>query len=379
MPDHDSLALHQQLAGKIEIVPKIKVTDKQTLALVYTPGVGEACEAIAQDSNKSYELTGRGKTVAIISDGTAVLGLGNIGPEAAMPVMEGKSLIFKEFAGINGYPLCLKRQSIEEFINTIIALEPTFAGINLEDIKAPDCFVIEQTLTERLNIPVFHDDQHGTAIVVLAGLINAAKVLNVELKNQTVVINGAGAAGTAIAKLLLSYGLTNILVCDTKGIITPERADLNNFKQELATITNTNILSGDLAAALTGAKILIGVSGPNTVTTEMIKLMAPDPIVFALANPIPEIMPNTAKEGGAAIVATGRSDFPNQINNALVFPGFFQGLLKYKIKKVTMDLKLKAATALAGLITEPTADNLIPSLFDKRVVTAVSDSLNPNF
>lgn len=379
MTEQNPISLHKELAGKIEIVPKIKVSDKETLALVYTPGVGQACEAIAADPAESYSLTGRGNTVAIISDGTAVLGLGNIGPEAAMPVMEGKSLIFKELAGINGYPLCLKRQSVDDFIKAVISLEPTFAGINLEDIKAPDCFVIEETLTEKLNIPVFHDDQHGTAIVVLAGLINAAKVLRTDLFDQTIVINGAGAAGTAITKLLLFFGLTKIVVCDTKGILSRDRADLNNFKQELAKLTNPENLSGNLEIALTGANILIGVSGPNTVTPEMIKLMATEPIVFALANPIPEIMPATAKEAGAAIVATGRSDFPNQINNALVFPGFFHGLLKYKIRKVTMGLKLKAAQALANLIPEPTTDNLIPSLFDERVVKSISDSLNPDF
>ncbi len=366
-----ALALHKKLGGKIRVVPAIPVRNRADLALVYTPGVAAVSSYVAQNPEKAREYTIKGRMVAVISDGSAVLGLGNIGPLGALPVMEGKAALFKTFANVDAMPIVLDTQDTEEIIQTILKIAPTFGGINLEDISAPRCFEIERRVIEALNIPVMHDDQHGTAIVVLAGLINAFKVTGKKMPKAKIVISGAGAAGTAIAKLLKLAGAGEITMLDSKGIIGPWRSDLNPHKQELAGYTHMTS-EGGLKEALAGADVLIGVSGPGLATAEDIKLMAAKSIVFALANPNPEIMPDEAKRGGAAVIATGRSDFPNQINNSLAFPGIFRGALDHKVRKITDEMKLKAAKAIAGLVKKPTAVKIVPDMFDKKVPLAVA-------
>lgn len=358
--------------GKLQITAKIKLSEK-TLASVYTPGVAEVCKIIAADKKLSHQYTIRENTIAVISDGSAVLGLGNIGPEAAIPVMEGKALIFKELGGVNAIPIVLDTQDTEEIIRTVKILAPSFGGINLEDISAPRCFEIEERLKKELDIPVFHDDQHGTAIVVLAGLVNALKIVKKTLPKIKVVISGVGAAGVAIAKLLVRSGAKNIIMIDRQGIVYKGRDGLNGSKQEIALITNPAKQKGSIRDALKKADVFIGVSAPNILTIEDIRQMNSGAIVFAMANPIPEIMPDLAKEGGAKIVATGRSDFPNQINNALVFPGIFQGALKTRTVKITDDHKLAAAKALAAIIKKPNVNKIIPKVMDKRAVKAVAN------
>ena len=368
-----SIELSKKIGGKIEVMSKKKVT-KESLAVLYTPGVADVCRAIAKDKKLSFKYTIRKNTVAVISDGTAVLGLGNIGPEAGLPVMEGKALLFKELGGVDAIPIVLATQDTEEIIKIVKALAPTFGGINLEDISAPRCFEIERRLKEELDIPVMHDDQHGTAIVVLAGLINALKVVKKDIKKVKIVISGAGAAGTAIMNLLMNYGAKHIIMVDSNGIIYKERpVGMNDSKIEIAKITNRENLKGTLEDALSGADIFIGVSAPNIVSHLHIAKMNKDAIVFAMSNPVPEIMPDEAKKGGAAIVATGRSDFPNQINNVLVFPGIFRGALDTRTKKITEVHKLKAAKALASLIKNPTRDKIIVAALDKRAAKVVAN------
>lgn len=357
--------------GKLQVTPKIKLTEKN-LASVYTPGVAEVCKTIAKDKNLSFTYTIRENTIAVLSDGSAVLGLGNIGPEAAIPVMEGKALIFKELGGVNAVPIVLDTQDTEEIIKTVKLLAPSFGGINLEDISAPRCFEIEERLKKDLNIPIFHDDQHGTAIVVLAGLINALKVVKKNLAKINIVISGVGAAGVAIAKLLLKAGAKNIIMIDRQGIIYKGRDGLDGYKLEISRLTNHSIKKGNIRFALKGADVFIGVSAPDILTQEDIHQMNSDAIVFAMANPIPEIMPDLALKAGAKVVATGRSDFPNQINNALAFPGIFSGALKTKTIKITDEHKLAAAKALAKLVKKPSANFIIPKVMDKRAVRAVT-------
>ncbi len=379
----ESVALHKKLGGKIEITPKIAIKTKHDLSLAYTPGVAQPCKDIAKDKSKAYDLTIKKNSVAVISDGSAVLGLGNIGAEAAIPVMEGKALLFKEYGNIDAFPICITTQNSKEIISIIRNISPVFGGVNLEDISAPRCFEIEDSLQD-LGIPVFHDDQHGTAIVVLAGLINACKVANKKLDDVTVVINGAGAAGTAIAKLLRCVGhennacipVKNILMCDTKGIVSKTRPDVKDApaKMDLANITNRHGLNGTLADALKGADVFIGVSVANVLTEPMVKSMH-KPIIFAMANPIPEIMPDDAKKWGAFIIATGRSDFPNQVNNVLAFPGIFRGALDAKAKRITNEMKLAASHALAAYVKHPTVENIIPSVLDKNVAKIVADAV----
>ncbi|MCX6745139.1 MAG: NADP-dependent malic enzyme [Candidatus Parcubacteria bacterium] len=372
-----ALNLHKQFKGKIEIKLKMPLENKEDLAWAYTPGVAEPCKEIAADVKKVYDYTNKANLVAIVTDGSAVLGLGNIGPEAAYPVMEGKAALFKKFGSVDAFPICLKTQDAEKIIQIVKSLEPTFGGINLEDISAPRCFEIEERLKKEMNIPVFHDDQHGTAIVVLAGLINALKIVNKKAEEIKVVVNGAGAAGLAISKILLNYGVKNLIIIDSKGTIYNGREDLNWAKEEIAKITNLQKVTGRLEQALAGADVFIGVSGPNILKPEWIKFMNPDPIIFAMANPMPEVDPQAAKTVGAKVVATGRSDYPNQINNALVFPGLFRGVLDARAVQITEDMKLAAALALAGLISpqELSADYIIPQLFDERVVLAVSEAV----
>ena len=369
-----AMELHKQWQGKIETVAKSKVKSREDLALAYTPGVAEPCKAIAKDKELAYTYTMKANTIAVVSDGSAVLGLGNIGAEAAMPVMEGKAVLFKEFGGVNAVPICLDTQDTEEIIKTVTYLAPTFGGINLEDISAPRCFEIEQRLKETLDIPVFHDDQHGTAIVVLAGIINALKVVKKEKEACKVVINGAGSAGVAIAKLLLNYGFKTILLCDTKGIINKSNPNLNWIKKEMAEVTNPNNETGVLADAVKGADIFVGVSAPGVLTPEMVKTMNQDAIIFALANPVPEIMPDIAKEAGARVVGTGRSDFPNQVNNVVAFPGIFKGALEGRAPQITEEMKLAAALALADLVPEDklNEDNIMPEAFDPQVADVVA-------
>jgi len=371
-----SIKLHRSLKGKISVIGKAKVKSLADLNLVYTPGVGAVSTYLSKNKKETRNLTIKGNSVAIISDGSAVLGLGNIGPEGALPVMEGKALLFKEFAGIDAFPIVLATQDVEEIIKTVKNIAPVFGGVNLEDISAPRCFEIEERLKKELDIPVMHDDQHGTAIVVLAALINAFKVVKKNMKKATVVVAGAGAAGTAITKLLLLYGVGDVIVLDSKGIIEKGRSDLNKSKKKLAAITNKNGRKGDLRQALLTADAVIGVSGPNTIKASDIKLMAGEAIVFGLANPIPEIMPDEAKKGGAAVVATGRSDFPNQVNNSLVFPGVFRGALDRGVGEITDAMKLKAAKALAKLVRTPTAEKIIPTVFEKGVVKAVASAIH---
>lgn len=368
----DSIQLSKKLGGKIEIKSKQKLTLKN-LPVLYTPGVAEVSRAIAKDKKLSFKYTIRKNTVAVVSDGSAVLGLGNIGPEAALPVMEGKALLFKELGGVDAIPIVLATQDTEEIIRTVKYLAPTFGGINLEDISAPRCFEIEERLKEEIDIPVFHDDQHGTAIVVLAGLINALKVVKKNIKKIKIVISGAGAAGIAITKLIIKYGARNLVLVDSTGIVHKERkTGMNWAKKEIAHITNPRGLKGMLKDALRGADVFIGVSAPGLLTKYDIVSMSRNPIVFTMANPVPEITPEEASKGGAVIIATGRSDYPNQINNVLAFPGVFRGVLDNRIKKITDLHKLRAAKAIAGLIKKPTRDKIVPEALDKRVMLAVS-------
>lgn len=370
-----ALAAHKKNRGKLAISAKVPLKTVRDMSLYYTPGVAEPCKEIAKDPENSYLYTSKQNLVAVISDGSAVLGLGNIGAAAGMPVMEGKALLFKAFGGLDAIPICLDSQDTEELIMIIKSMAVSFGGINLEDISAPRCFEIEERLIKELDIPVFHDDQHGTAIVCLAGLINALKVVGKTAGKAKVVISGAGAAGIAITKLLLKYGFKNIILQDSKGLIYAGREDLNDIKKEMAKVTNTKKLKGDLHEALVGADIFIGVSQPDIVTTEMVKTMAQDAIVFAMSNPNPEIHPKDALKGGAKVVATGRSDFPNQINNVLVFPGIFRGALDARVSKITDKMKLAAAQALANLVKKPLPDKIIPGVFDKGVCAAVAKAV----
>ncbi|MBO4808267.1 MAG: NAD-dependent malic enzyme [Lachnospiraceae bacterium] len=372
-----ALKLHEEWKGKLETVAKSKVKTREDLALAYTPGVAEPCKVIAKDKEAAYKYTIKSNTIAVVSDGSAVLGLGNIGPHAAMPVMEGKAVLFKEFGGVNAVPICLDTQDTEEIIKAVTYLAPGFGGINLEDISAPRCFEIETRLKEILDIPVFHDDQHGTAIVVLAGIINALKIVKKEKEACKIVVNGAGAAGIAITKLLLNYGFKNILLCDRSGIIYRGRDGLNSAKEEIANITNPNNDKGNLADGLVNADIFIGVSAPGVVTAEMVKTMNKDAIIFAMANPVPEIMPDVAKAAGARIIGTGRSDFPNQINNVVAFPGIFKGALEGRAKQITEEMKMAAALAIASLVSddELNEDNIMPEPFNPKVAEAVSEAV----
>ena len=372
-----ALALHKEWAGKIETTAKCKVASKEDLALAYTPGVAEPCKVIAQDPEAVYEYTIKSNTVAVVSDGSAVLGLGNIGAKAAMPVMEGKAVLFKEFANVNAFPICLDTQDVDEIVETVVRIAPAFGGINLEDISAPRCIEIENRLKELLDIPVFHDDQHGTAIVVLAGVINAMKVTGRTKESSKVVINGAGSAGMAIGKLLLRYGFQNVTMCDISGILGKDSEDLNWAQKEMVEVTNLSNAKGTLADALKGADIFVGVSAPGIVTKEMVASMNKDAIIFAMANPVPEIMPDLAKEAGARIVGTGRSDFPNQVNNVEVFPGIFKGALEGRASQITEEMKLAAATAIASLIPDDELSDtrILPEPFDPRLAETVSKAV----
>lgn len=375
-----ALMLHEQWNGKITTEAKSKVNSREDLALAYTPGVAEPCKVIANDKEAAYKYTMKANTIAVVSDGSAVLGLGNIGPEAAMPVMEGKAVLFKEFGGVNAVPICLDTQDTEEIIKAVTYLAPTFGGINLEDISAPRCFEIEERLKATLNIPVFHDDQHGTAIVVLAGLINALKIIKKDKADCKVVISGAGAAGIAICKLLLNYGFKDIILCNSKGIISKDAPKLNWMQQKMVDITNPRGISGSLADALKSADIFIGVSAPGIVSEDMVKSMNKDAIIFAMANPTPEIMPDLAKKAGARIVGTGRSDFPNQINNVVAFPGIFKGALEGRAPQITEDMKMAAALAIAALVPESelSEDNIMPEAFNPEVAIKVSEAVKAN-
>ncbi len=371
----DSLALHLKHQGKLAIVSKVPLVDKNDLSLAYTPGVAEICRVIAADKSLAGKYTMKGNMIAVISDGSAILGLGNLGPEAALPVMEGKCVLFKEFAGVDAFPICLDTQDEEEIIKTIKYLAPVFGGINLEDISAPRCFNIEARLKAELNIPVMHDDQHGTATVVLAGLINALKLRQSSKEEVRVIVNGAGAAGLAITDLLLKYGFKNIIVCDSRGAIYSGREALNDEKDKIATLTNLEKITGGLAEVIQKADIFIGVSVADALKEEMIKTMNAQPIIFALANPVPEIMPDLAKLAGAYVVATGRSDFPNQLNNVLAFPGIFRGALDNKVSQITDEMLVRVAENLAGLITLPNPELILPSPFDKEVAKVVAQAI----
>lgn len=372
-----ALELHEKWKGKIETTSKCTVKSREDLALAYTPGVAQPCKVIAQNQNAVYQYTIKSNTIAVISDGSAVLGLGNIGPYAAMPVMEGKCVLFKEFGGINAFPICLDTQDTEEIIQTVVRISPAFGGINLEDISAPRCFEIEERLKNLLSIPVFHDDQHGTAIVVLAGIINALKIVKKSKQTCKVVVNGAGSAGIAITKLLLTYGFSTILLCDKSGIISKNTNNLNWMQKQIAEVTNLKQEIGTLTDALKNADIFIGVSAPNIVTKEMVASMNSDAILFAMANPIPEIMPDIAKQAGAKIVGTGRSDFPNQVNNVIAFPGIFKGALEGHATQITEEMKLAAAIAIADLVDEKDLHEnyILPEAFDPRVAAAVSHAV----
>lgn len=373
----ESLRLHYEWKGKLEVTPRAAVDSKEALSLAYTPGVAEPCLEIQKDVNKSYDLTRRWNTVAVVTDGTAVLGLGDIGPEAGMPVMEGKCVLFKAFGGVDAIPLCVRSKDVDEIVNTVALLAGSFGGVNLEDIAAPRCFEIERKLKERCDIPIFHDDQHGTAVITLAGMTNALKVVGKKLEDVRIVVNGAGAAAVSITKLLLSAGAKDVTLCDRKGAIYEGRDGLNWIKEEMSRITNPAKRAGSLPDVLAGADVFIGVSAPNSVTTELVKTMSKDAIIFACANPTPEIYPDDAKAGGAAVVATGRSDFPNQINNVLAFPGIFRGALDARASDINDAMKIAAAHALAGLISddELTADYIIPAAFDPRVKDAVAEAV----
>lgn len=369
--------LHKEWNGKIETVSKAPVKSREDLSIAYTPGVAEPCKLIAENPEDAYVYTMKANTVAVVSDGSAVLGLGNIGPYAAMPVMEGKCVLFKEFGGVNAVPICLDTQDTEEIIKAVTYLAPGFGGINLEDISAPRCFEIEERLKEKLSIPVFHDDQHGTAIVVLAGIINALRVTGKVKEDCKVIVNGAGSAGVAITKLLLTYGFKHVTMCDRHGIIHKDYPDLNWMQQKMTEVTNLENKTGSLADALNGADIFVGVSAPNIVTPEMVSSMNKDAILFAMANPVPEIMPDVAKAAGAKVVGTGRSDFPNQINNVIAFPGIFKGALEGRATQITEEMKLAAANALAGLVSdeELNEDFIMPEAFDPRVAQVVSQAV----
>lgn len=372
-----ALMLHEQWNGKLEIASKAPVNSREDLTLCYTPGVAEPCRVIADDKEAVYKYTMKANTVAVVSDGSAVLGLGNIGPHAAMPVMEGKAVLFKEFGGVNAVPICLDTQDTEEIIKAVTWLAPGFGGINLEDISAPRCFEIEERLKAALDIPVFHDDQHGTAIVVLAGIINALKVVNKRKEDCRVVVNGAGSAGVAITKLLLTYGFTNIIMCDRQGILSKDTADLNWMQEKMTEVTNLNNEKGSLADAMKNADIFVGVSAPGIVSQEMVASMNHDAILFAMANPTPEIMPDEAKAAGARVVGTGRSDFPNQVNNVVAFPGIFKGALEGRASQITEEMKLAAANAIAGLVpdSELNEDNILPEAFNPKVSELVAEAV----
>ena len=373
----ESLRLHGEWKGKIEVVATVPVNSMEDLSLAYTPGVAQPCLEIQKDVNRSYDLTRRHNLCAVITDGTAVLGLGDIGPEAGMPVMEGKCVLFKAFGDVDAFPLCIKTKDVDEFVNAVYLLSGSFGGVNLEDISAPRCFEIERKLKEKCDIPIFHDDQHGTAVITLAGLTNALKIVGKKRENVKIVTSGSGAAAVSITKLLLSAGYRDIIMCDRKGAIYPGRDGLNWVKEEMAEVTNLERRSGSLADMLVGADVFIGVSGPGTVTTDMVRTMNHDPIVFACANPTPEIFPEDAKAGGAAVIATGRSDFPNQINNVLAFPGIFRGTFDVRASDINEAMKVAAAEALAALISdeELSAEYIIPAAFDKRVGPAVAKAV----
>lgn len=372
-----ALELHEKWNGKLDTVSKVQVKTREDLALAYTPGVAEPCKVIAEDPEAAYRYTIKSNTVAVVSDGSAVLGLGNIGPLAAMPVMEGKAVLFKEFGGINAFPICLDTQDTEEIIETVVRIAPAFGGINLEDISAPRCFEIEERLKKLLNIPVFHDDQHGTAIVVLAGIINALKVTGKKKEDCRVVVNGAGSAGVAITKLLSNYGFPHITMCDKTGMLCKGMEGLNWMQEKMVEVTNLEHKTGTLADALKGADIFVGVSAPGIVSQEMVASMNKDSILFAMANPVPEIMPDLAKAAGARVVGTGRSDFPNQVNNVLIFPGIFRGALEGRATAITEEMKLAAANAIAALVddSELSDENILPAAFDPRVADAVSKAV----
>ena len=370
----ESLRLHGEWKGKIEVVTRVPVENKDDLSLAYTPGVAQPCLEIQKDVNKSYELTRRWNMCLVVTDGSAVLGLGNIGPEAGMPVMEGKCVLFKAFGDVDAFPLCIKSNDVDEIVNTIYMISGSFGGVNLEDISAPRCFEIEKKLKEKCDIPIFHDDQHGTAIVVLAGIINALKVVNKQKEDCKVVVNGAGSAGVAITKLLLTYGFKHVTMCDINGILGKDSKDLNWMQEKMVEVTNLEQKTGKLADALKGADIFVGVSAPNIVTPEMVASMNKDAILFAMANPVPEIMPDIAKAAGAKVVGTGRSDFPNQVNNVVAFPGIFKGALEGRATAITEDMKLATAKAIAGLVPdeELNENNILPEAFDPRVADVVS-------
>lgn len=369
-----ALLMHEKWNGKLEIVSKSPVKSREDLSVAYTPGVAEPCKVIAADREAAYKYTMKANTVAVVSDGSAVLGLGNIGPHAAMPVMEGKAVLFREFGGVNAVPICLDTQDTEEIIKAVTWLAPGFGGINLEDISAPRCFEIEERLKAALDIPVFHDDQHGTAIVVLAGIINSLKVVGKKKEDCRIVVNGAGSAGVAITRLLLTYGFPNIIMCDKAGILSRSTEGLNWMQQKMVEVTNLENETGTLADALKGADIFVGVSAPNIVTPEMVASMNHDAILFAMANPVPEIMPDAAKAAGARVVGTGRSDFPNQVNNVIAFPGIFKGALEGRAAQITEEMKLAAAETIAGLVPEDqlNEDNILPEAFDPRVAELVA-------
>ena len=375
--DEEAIKLHREWNGKISTVAKAKVKDRHDLAVAYTPGVAAPCRIIAENKAEVYNYTLKANTVAVVSDGSAVLGLGNIGPEAAMPVMEGKCVLFKEFGDVNAFPICLSTQDPDEIVAAVKAIAPTFGGINLEDISAPRCFEIEERLKEELDIPVFHDDQHGTAIVVLAGIINSLKVVGKKKEDCKVVVNGAGSAGVAITRLLLRYGFKNITMCDKSGILSKDSKDLNWMQEKMMEVTNLSGASGTLADALKGADIFVGVSAPGIVSQDMVRSMNKDSILFAMANPTPEIMPDLAKEAGARVVGTGRSDFPNQVNNVVAFPGIFKGALLGHAKEITEEMKLAAANAIASLVSDAdlSDENILPEAFDPKVAEVVSKAV----
>lgn len=373
----ESLKLHEENKGKISVTSKIEVNTRDDLSLAYTPGVAEPCRKIHSNEDDVYKYTSKGNLVAVVTDGTAVLGLGDIGPKAGLPVMEGKAILFKEFAGVDAFPICLDTKNVDEIVKTVKLIAPGFGGINLEDIGAPRCFEVEERLKKELDIPVFHDDQHGTAIVVLAGIINALKVVNKKIEDLKVVVNGAGAAGTAIVKLLLSSGVKNLIACDKVGILYQGIEDVDDAKKELAKVTNPDNLKGTLADALVDADVFIGVSAPGVVSQDMVRTMNTDSILFAMANPTPEIMPHEAKEAGARVIGTGRSDFPNQVNNVLAFPGIFRGALDVRAKEINEEMKIAAAYAIADMIQEKdlNEDNVIPYALDKSVASNVAEAI----
>ena len=373
----ESLKLHEKVKGKIEVVATVPVKTKEDLSLAYTPGVAQPCLEIQKDVNKSYDLTRRHNLCAVITDGTAVLGLGDIGPEAGMPVMEGKCALFKAFGDVDAFPLCIRSKDVDEIVNTVALLAGSFGGVNLEDISAPRCFEIEKKLKERCDIPIFHDDQHGTAVITLAGLTNALKIVGKKIEDISVVVNGAGAAATAITKLLISRGLKDVVLCDRTGAIYQGREKLKSAKEEIAAITNQKMKKGSLKDVIVGADVFIGVSAPGVLTAEMVATMAKDPIVFACANPVPEILPDEAKKAGVAVMATGRSDFPNQVNNVLAFPGIFRGALDVRASDINDEMKIAAANAIAGVVSdeELNPEYILPDAFDPRVGKAVAEAV----